>query len=152
MAQILCQKLTSKSFSPFGEVIELSRKPADINKSQRWSSVSVPNFEDGKPVIDLLYNSLKPLSLDQLEMHSNSTQTFIPFNNYPYVLVVGTSYKKLKAFISNGHQGITLKAGIWHCSPIPIKKPILFALFHRSPEVDLDSQVAQLKNDIILKF
>lgn len=152
MVFLSCNKLNRKKFLAFGDVIELPQKPDDAKKSQRWSNISVPDFKKGKPVIDVLYSALRPLEVDQLEMHSNCSQTFLPLNTQQFIIVVGANPDKLKAFISDGLQGITLKAGIWHCSPLPIKKSIIFALLHRSPNVDLNSQISELAQIIHLKI
>jgi len=152
MKSLKPQNLSTKTFLAFGDVIELSEKPNDVTKNQRWANASVPNFENGKPMIDILYSALRPLEVTQLEMHNNSSQTFIPLNAQPFIIIVGIDPKHLNAFISNDHQGITLKAGIWHCSPLPTKKSVFFALLHRSPEVDLNNQTINLPTTINLKL
>lgn len=151
--QIPVRDLTTEAFSDFGQVIELPSEPADPQKVQRWPNISIPDFQDRKGVIDILYSNLRPLEVSQLEVHSNSTQTFVPLGDRKFLVVVGkdilddkqVNIKKLKAFVTNGRQGITLKAGVWHCSPLPVEGSIAFVLIHRSPDVDLASQVAILK-------
>lgn len=153
-------KISQTNFSKYGDVIELPQKPDDPKKVQRQANVSVLDFEDGKPVIDVLYSPKRPLQVTMLEMHNNSTQTFIPLGEGKFLVVVGkdvvdgeqVNSKSLKAFITNGFQGITLKTGVWHCSPLPLKENISFTLLHRSPDVDLGSQVITLKEDEILEF
>lgn len=156
--KIKCYQLSKMSFSLFGDVIELPQKPDDLKKVQRWSNVSAPDFEDGKPVVDVLYSYLRPHKVTQLEMHNNSSQTFIPLGDRKFLIVVGkdiiadkeVDLKKLKAFVTDGCQGITLSVGVWHCSPLPLEENISFALLHRSPDVDLGSEVVSLKDEIIL--
>lgn len=152
MSYLLCKSLDNKNFSVFGNVIELPEKPNDKNKNQKWANISIPDFKNGKPVMDILYSAKRSLEVTQLEMHSNSSQTFLPLNSQPFIIVVGINPKKLKALISNGLQGITLKPGTWHCSPLPVNKALIFTLLHRSPDVDLDSQIIKLSTPINLKF
>jgi len=152
--------LSVVEFTEFGEVIALPQPPADHKKIQRWSSISVPDVQNGKLIIDLLYSSERPLLVDTIELHNNSTQTFIPLDNHPFAVIVGSkeavtekgsiNVDRLFAFVSNGHQGITLKSDIWHCSPIPVGEAISFALMHRSPDVDLNIQLAKFKESITL--
>ena len=59
---------------------------------------------------------------------------------------------KLEAFVSNGRQGFTLAAGIWHGSPLPINNSIEFVILHRSPDVDLDIQLIALDENSELMF
>lgn len=153
MGSLICQNLSNSLFSKFGYVIELPESPLDSNKNQRWADISKLDFKDGQPVIDVLYSASRPLQIDQLEMHSNSSQTFLPLKTEKFIITVGLTAdpKELQVFMSNGYQGVTLKAGIWHCSPIPIKEPLVFALLHRSPDVDLKNKVVVLKSIISIQ-
>ncbi len=154
--------LTEAGFTEFGEVIAPPQPPIDPKKIQRWPNVSIPDAQNGKLTIDLLYSSERPLLVDTIELHNNSTQTFIPLDNQPFVVVVGSkemvteteniNVDRLFAFVSNGHQGITLKNDIWHCSPIPVGGAISFALIHRSPDVDLNIRLVKLKEGITLDY
>lgn len=155
--------LETASFSKYGHVIGAPAEPADIDKVQRWANVSIPDFQGGKPVFDILYSNLRPLAVAKLERHRNSTQTFIPLSQNPFLMVVGEAeiarnetegleHARLEAFISNGRQGITLSAGVWHCSPLPIGGSINFIILHRSPDVDLDAQLAPLKDGVEIFF
>ncbi|MCX6722586.1 MAG: ureidoglycolate lyase, partial [Candidatus Staskawiczbacteria bacterium] len=144
----------------FGEVMALPQPPLDSKKVQRWANVSFPEAQDGKLVIDILYSSERSLVVETIELHNNSTQTFIPLDNQSFLVMVGNkqivneagecNIKEMSVFISNGHQGITLKNNIWHCSPLPVGGPIAFALIHRSPDVDLNIQLNKLKEGVIL--
>ncbi len=157
------KQLTPDSFAKYGQVIGLPAEPADKNKIQRWADVSAPDFQGGRPVIDLLYSNQRPLKVEKLERHRNSTQTFIPLSQSPFLVVVGEAKiaeagkndfdpSQLEAFISNGRQGITLAAGIWHGSPLPIGNSIEFSVLHRSPDVDLDIQLITLDANSELMF
>jgi ureidoglycolate lyase len=150
MKKISTKKLTTKNFSKYGQVIELDKPPKNPNQMKRLGSVSIPDFQGGQAVIDVLYSYKRPLKLPQIEKHSNSTQTFIPLTEGRFLIVVGTGPKKLMAFVSNGNQGLTLRAGIWHCSPIPIDRSITFTILHRSPDVDLAFEFVDLPDNYIL--
>lgn len=150
------KQLEATSFSKYGQVIGVPAEPADINKVQRWANVSIPDFQDGKPIFDILYSNLRPFAVVKLERHHNSTQTFIPLSQNPFLVVVGEAEivrstvdglnpARLEAFISNGRQGVTLSAGIWHCSPLPIGGSINFVILHRSPDVDLEVELVSLE-------
>ncbi len=155
--------LEAASFSKYGQVIGGPAELADINNVQRWANISIPDFQDGQPVFDILYSNLRPLAVAKLERHRNSTQTFIPLCGNPFLVVVGDASlagssadgvdpARLEAFVSNGKQGITLSVGVWHGSPLPIGGLINFVILHRSPDVDLDAELVPLKEGAEMFF
>jgi ureidoglycolate lyase len=152
--QLIVQPLAAETFAPYGDVIGLPPKaPVDPGKSQRIPGVGTLNFQGGLPSLDLLYSALCPLQVAILERHRNSTQAFLPLAPTPFVVVVappgagseaGVDPEQLQAFISNGHEGVSFHAGVWHHPLLPVGAPLVSAIVHRSPEIDLDGQVAKL--------
>jgi ureidoglycolate lyase len=54
-----------------------------------------------------------------MERHPLGSQAFIPLHQRPFPIIVstGSDHPKadsIKAFISNGHQGVNLARGTWH--------------------------------------
>lgn len=60
-----------------------------------------------------------PYTLPFVERHPLGSQAFIPMDNTPVVIAVAEageppSVDNLRAFISNGQQGINYHRGVWH--------------------------------------
>jgi ureidoglycolate lyase len=60
-----------------------------------------------------------PLRIRMMERHPLGSQAFIPMRGNPFLILVappGDDLKssQLRAFISNGHQGVNYHRGVWH--------------------------------------
>lgn len=131
MAQIRIQAapLTRESFAPFGDVVEIKGAGEhDINagKIQRFhdlADVVVDTENGGRSIVSIAYarvTTSMPVSIPMVERHPLGSQAFIPFSKIPMVVVVAektdepVNPQDLKAFVSNGKQGINYKPGVWH--------------------------------------
>ena len=131
MAQIRIQAvpLTREAFALFGDVVQIEGAGEhDINagKIQRFhdlADVVVDTENGGRPVVSIAYAQITtsmPVSIPMVERHPLGSQAFIPFSELPMVVVVAEQTDEpvnpydLKAFVSNGKQGINYKPGVWH--------------------------------------
>lgn len=118
--------LTSERFAPYGDVIESSRTKSDAMNAERFErfddlcQVDIAN--GGKVAVSIARcrtpTSL-PLRLDIVERHPLGSQAFIPLSPCRMVVVVAPAGEsvdatELRAFVSNGRQGINYKPGTWH--------------------------------------
>ena len=60
-----------------------------------------------------------PIVIHELERHPLGTQAFIPMNREPFVVIVAQGGETpdlttLRAFISNGDQGVNYHRNVWH--------------------------------------
>lgn len=130
MAKVLTiEPLTEEAYAPFGQVIEF-----DINENddfQMKNDGSAKRYrcftQSGYPVddaTDIGIFKLMPLhasnKVPMLERHPLGKQSMIPLNRQQLIIVVAPPSEKpqienMKAFISNGKQGITYNTGVWHC-------------------------------------
>jgi ureidoglycolate lyase len=60
-----------------------------------------------------------PLRIEFLERHPLGSQAFVPLHREPFLLVVARAGQapktgEVRAFITNGHQGVNYHKGTWH--------------------------------------
>lgn len=117
--------LTSERFAPYGNVVEASHdKTNAMNEArfERFDDLCDIDLEDGDVSISVARcrapTSL-PLRLDMVERHPLGSQAFIPLTPCRMVVVVappgeGVEASELRAFVTNGRQGINYHRGTWH--------------------------------------
>jgi ureidoglycolate lyase len=79
-----------------------------------------------------------------LEKHPFFSQTFIPKGNTPFLVVVSPPSEEpvienIRAFISNGDQGISYSRGVWHFPLISINDNSQFIVIDRKHNIDIDT-------------
>ena len=126
MKTLKVQALTAEAFAPFGEVIETAgNKSYEINygMADRYHALAKvdTNSEQGYPVISLVESKKYqlPQKVKIVERHPLGSQAFIPQDKTAFIVVVAepgdrVQANQLKAFITNGEQGINYHAGVWH--------------------------------------
>ena len=83
------------------------------------------------------------LHIEMLEKHPFFSQTFIPKDNQPFLVVVAPAsnelnIKDISAFISNGEQGVNYSRGVWHFPLISVKDDVQFIVIDRKHVIDSD--------------
>jgi ureidoglycolate lyase len=118
--------LTAAAFAPYGDVIETAGRdhyPINAGMAERYSDLAKIDVraEGGRPLISLCQAKPVhlPVPLRLMERHPLSSQAFIPLSTAPFLVVVAPAgpsprSEDIRAFISNGHQGVNYRAGIWH--------------------------------------
>jgi len=79
-----------------------------------------------------------------LEKHPFFSQAFIPRGKTQFVVVVAPPSEELvienvRAFISNGDQGINYSRGVWHFPLITLDDNSHFIVIDRKHKTDIDS-------------
>jgi len=76
-----------------------------------------------------------PHKIAIIERHFQHTQTYLPFNGKPFVMILGTETEdgapvldKLRAFRFDGQAGIILAEQVWHDFPYAIEDDTQFAV------------------------
>ena len=120
------EPLTSEAFAAFGEVIETAGKQSyEINYGMADRYHALAKVEtgstEGYPVISLVESKKyeMPQKVKIVERHPLGSQAFIPRDKTPFIVVVAkpgdlVQADELRAFITNGEQGINYHAGVWH--------------------------------------
>lgn len=127
MLKLTAQPLTPEAFKPFGDVID-SRRAANsfaINDGRTQRHHDLAGIEilgvGGRPMISIFVSQpvQLPLEVDCLERHPLGSQAFIPMHGERFLVVVappgeGINLESVRAFVTDGHQGVNYRAGTWH--------------------------------------
>lgn len=128
------EPLTKERFAIYGDVVETARESSDGMNEARFERFDdlchVDLINDGQIAVSIARcrtpTSL-PLRLEMIERHPLGSQAFIPLSPCKMVVVVappGESVDagELRAFVSNGRQGINYRRGTWHMPLISLQE------------------------------
>lgn len=137
------QPLTAQAFADFGEVIESAgHTPLPINNgmTERYHALARVDTggSEGHALINL-FHALPyalPLLLKEMERHPLGSQAFVPLEAQPFIVVVAPVGEcvepgDLRAFITDGRQGVNYRRGVWHHSLIALHAPARFLVVDR---------------------
>ncbi|MCG5262364.1 ureidoglycolate lyase [Cupriavidus gilardii] len=140
---LIAQPLTADAFAPFGQVIESDgHAPIAINRGMchrfhDLAEVDVSSNE-GRPLINLFQSQpyALPLALTSFERHPLGSQAFIPLGEAPFLVVVAPpgdtiEPQAVRAFVTNGRQGVNYRKGVWHHSLIVTESVARFVVVDR---------------------
>ena len=132
---LIPEKLTENNFADFGEVVSIHNK-----ESKTINSGFASKYSD----VALLDTNEEQGHISMLEKHPFFSQTFIPRHSSPFLVVVAPpaekpSIEKLKAFITNGDQGISYSRGVWHFPLISMNDNSQFIVIDRKYNEELDT-------------
>lgn len=129
------EPLTPASFAPFGEVISTAtaRDEYKINlgTTTRFHDISRVDVGDegGAPIISIFRGTPRPMPIEikMMERHPLGSQAFVPLSGQKFLIVVAEgseapTSEKLRAFISDGTQGVTYAKNAWH-HPLLVLEP-----------------------------
>lgn len=117
--------LTPERFAPYGDVIEASAGTASAMNDarfERFDDLCDVELVDGSVALSVTRcrtpTSL-PLRVDKVERHPLGSQAFVPLSRSVMVIVVAPPGEDvragdLRAFVTNGRQGINYHRGTWH--------------------------------------
>jgi ureidoglycolate lyase len=119
------EALDAAAFSAFGQVLEVDEWPAEvINEGNTLKFADLANFNfgpDGAPRLSLYRSkaAIQPVPIRKLERHPLGSQAFIPLHARPFPVVVAPPGDppgpgSIRAFMTNGRQGVNLNPGVWH--------------------------------------
>ena len=142
------EKLTTENFSQFGEVISIENKEfitindGYANKYADLAQVDTQE-ENGQTSVHIFVATKRqfPLQITMLEKHPFFSQTFIPRGNTPFIVVVSPPAEEpvienIRAFISNGEQGVNYSRGVWHFPLISVRDDVQFIVIDRKHVID----------------
>lgn len=122
------QPLTHEAFAPFGDVIQregAQHFPVNAGAMRRYHNlahVDVGGQKDARATIGVfrsLEDTSLPYRLTLMERHPLGSQAFIPLGRQDFLVVVAPPDKeldpdKLRAFLTDGEQGVNYHRGVWH--------------------------------------
>lgn len=142
------QPLTREAFAPFGDVIAPdAARHVRINDARfdRW--VDLADVDCGERVkIDIMrcaVPSTLPFEIRMLERHPHGSQAFVPLTGEPFTVVVGPAGEvpdptALRAFESDGSEGINMRPGTWHLPLIGFREGQAFLVIDRDDPENCD--------------
>jgi ureidoglycolate lyase len=139
--------LTAERFAPFGDVIETSaslKQPMNDARFERFGNlakVDVDAGSGGHVAISIVRSktpTTMPYQFDLVERHSLGSQAFIPLAPFSFTVVVAPAGESvevadLRAFVTNGSQGINYHRGVWHMPLIATAAGLRFVVVDRTP-------------------
>ncbi len=140
--------LTAERFAPYGNVVEAaasSHAPMNELRFERFDNlvdVDVEASQQGRVGVSIARCRLPtrlPYRVEMVERHPLGSQAFIPLQRFAFIVVVGPAgeaieAEDLRAFISNGRQGINYHRGVWHMPLIALEAGHDFLVIDRIGE------------------
>lgn len=126
MVRLIAEALTRDAFAPYGDVIDETgpeQFPTNEGEALRVHAMGEVDCsaENGRAILSLFRMTRANLDggVRLMERHPISSQAFVPLNGCRFVVVVANtleppSASALRAFVSNGTQGVNYHRGIWH--------------------------------------
>ena len=120
------QPLTRERFLPFGDVIESQatrRAAMNAERFERFDDLcGVDPGADGRVRVSIARCRIAtklPYRFDVVERHPLGSQAFVPLVPTRFVVVVAppgeaVEPEDLRAFVTNGRQGVNYRPGTWH--------------------------------------
>ena len=140
------QPLTKERFAPYGDVIEsVVDRTAAMNAArfERFDDLcAVDMQDDGRVAISIARCRVAtqlPYRIDKVERHPHGSQAFVPLTPCKLIVVVAPPEESveasdLRAFVTNGRQGINYHRGTWHMPLIAFKAGQEFLIIDRAAD------------------
>jgi len=144
---LVIEPLTAEGFALFGDVIETRGRdwfPINNGSTQRFHALAQVETgpADGAAIISIFRaRRLEyPLTIAMLERHPHGSQAFVPLRGEPFLVVVAPpapqpDARAIRAFRTDGRQGINYHAGVWHHPVLALRDEDDFLIVDRSGEL-----------------
>ncbi|PZP22829.1 ureidoglycolate lyase [Pseudomonas kuykendallii] len=144
MRTLIIEPLTKQAFAPFGDVIETEGSDffmINNGSTRRYHKLATveTRLPDDQAIISIFRaEALKmPLTIRMLERHPQGSQAFVPLLGKPFLVVVAPlgdspDPAQVRAFISDGRQGVNYRRGVWHHPVLAIAAQDDFLVVDRS--------------------
>ena len=143
--------LSAENFRPYGDVIETAqatRIGMNSGRFDRFNDLAGVDVGGGGRTNIGITRCNSPTALpyrfDLVERHPLGSQAFVPLGQFRFIVVVAPAGdlvepSDLRAFITNGKQGVNYRAGVWHMPLIALEKDQAFLVVDRAgPEANCD--------------
>lgn len=157
---IKAEPLSKEAFAPYGDVIEIAgAKNFGMNDDglQRFydlANVDIDYDAGGKVVLSITTCNKQdsmPFQMTCIERHPRGSQAFIPMNSSSPMIIAVTEpsdsvdLSKIKAFVSNGKQGVNYNKNVWHMPAICLDADQQFMIIDRGGKGD-NCDLVDIKN------
>lgn len=162
LGELTVEPLTADEFAPFGDVIEARDSSAffvNEGQAQRFHDLAKIDVAagNGRPLISIFRSAPThfPLTLHKIERHPLGSQAFIPLGNHQFLIVVASTTNndfpdRPRVFLSNGHQGVNYKPGVWHHPLIALNHTTEFLVIDRGG-TGANCDVAELSDKNVIE-
>ena len=164
MLRLQAELLTREAFAAFGDVIETeghSPRTINLGHAERYDDLARVDVseEGGRPLINIFRANPwpEPLRIQSMERHPLSSQAFIPLTDSPFLVVVAAPTERLRpddlrAFVTNGRQGINFHRAVWHHALLALAPASDFLVVDRGgPGVNCD-EVDFENEEVLLSY
>ncbi|MDH3452674.1 MAG: ureidoglycolate lyase [Gammaproteobacteria bacterium] len=163
---LIAEPLTRDGFAPFGDVIEaagarhFSINAGAMERFHDLARVDVSGAE-GRAAISIARctePTVPPVRVSLIERHPLGSQAFMPLSDAPFLIVVAPpgeaiAPSELKAFVSNGAQGINYHRGVWHVPLMAMQTGQEFIVVDRTgPDANCDERELGATDQILVKL
>ena len=126
MRTLLIEPLTKHAFAPFGDVIETEGSAHFMingGSTRRYHKLAIveTSAPEDQAIISIFSVQATPLpmTIRMLERHPLGSQAFVPLLGQPFLIVVAPASDppdadSVRAFRSNGRQGVSYHRSVWH--------------------------------------
>ena len=154
--------ITAEAFEPFGNLVDEHVIDATMMNSstfRRFDHVcELEQLKSGDVNVGIAScerPATFPHNVECVERHPFGSQTFIPLAQTPMIICVAPpnepfSVERLKAFVTNGYQGITYRPGTWHMPLIGTRMNQRFLFIE--PDICDNCEVLRLSEPVRLEF
>jgi ureidoglycolate lyase len=149
------EPLSAAAFSAFGQVLEITGRLAEeINEGNTLKFADLADFNfgpDGSPRLSLYRSrpARTPIPIRMLERHPLGSQAFMPLHPRPFPVVVAPPGvpprpDSIRAFMTNGQQGINLNPGVWHNYQLSLERESDYLVIDRTgPGANLEEHILE---------
>ncbi|WP_447957234.1 ureidoglycolate lyase [Vreelandella sp. EE7] len=146
MLTLTATPLTAEAFRPFGEVIDARASksfPINAGRTQRHHDLAKVETlgESAHTLINIFVSQpvALPLELTFLERHPQGSQAFMPLHGERFIVVVAPAGETIdegavRAFVTDGRQGVNYAAGTWHAINSVLEREGEFLVVDRGGE------------------
>jgi ureidoglycolate lyase len=146
MRTLILEPLSKAAFAPFGDVIETAGSEhfminnGSTMRFHRLADVETASPDDRAIISIFRAEALaRPLTVRMLERHPLGSQAFVPLRGQPFLIVVAPlgdvpQADRIRAFISDGQQGVNYHRGVWHHPVLTLAPSDDFLVIDRSGE------------------
>jgi ureidoglycolate lyase len=145
------EPLTAEVFAAYGDVVESSQQQVEAmnaERFERFDDLCAVEANEGRVAISIARCrtvTTLPHRFDMIERHPLGSQSFVPLTPCRMMVVVAppgepAAAAELRAFVSNGRQGINYHRGTWHMPLIAFDAGQEFLIIDRvgdTPNCDL---------------
>ena len=137
------EPLTAERFAPYGDVIAAGAGvPGGMNAARfdRFDELCNVDVGGGRVAVSVARCRVAtrlPYRIDMVERHPLGSQAFVPLSGAVMVIVVAAPGEAveagdLRAFVTNGRQGINYHRGTWHMPLIAFDEGQEFLVIDRA--------------------